>query len=71
MNQVVVGSSPVAVKQIDDIWEQQKKKVEFQYLAVKGHVWKESGVTTQGRRGLEVGILLLSNDKNVIAENVF
>ena len=25
---------------------------------------KESGVTTQGGRGLEVGILLLSNDEN-------
>ena len=36
----------------------------------KGHVWKESGVTTQVRMEVEVGALLLSNDKsNVIAEN--
>ena len=37
----------------------------------KGHVLKESGVTTQVRMKVEVGTLLLSNDKNnVIAENV-
>ena len=31
---------------------------------------KEPGVMTQGRREVEVGILLLSNDKNVTAKNV-
>ena len=37
----------------------------------KGHASKESGVKTQGRREVEVGTLLLSNDENnVIAENV-
>ena len=45
--------------------------MEFRRLAEKGHVWKESGVTTQVRMEVEVGTLLLSNDKNnVIAENV-
>ena len=49
-----------------------EEKVECRLLAEKGHVWKESGVTTQGRREVELGTLLLSNDKNnVIAENVF
>ena len=34
------------------------------------HVWKESGVTAQVKMEVEVGTLLLSNDKNnVIAEN--
>ena len=41
------------------------------YLAEKGHTWKESGVTTQGGREMEVGTLLLSNDENnIIVENV-
>ena len=53
------------------IIESNRKKGEFCRLAVKGHVWKESGVTTQGRREVEVAILLLNNDKNnVTAENV-
>ena len=40
-------------------------------MAEKGHVWKESGSMTQGRREVEVGTLLESRDeKNVIAENV-
>ena len=47
-----------------------ERKVEFWCLAIKGHVWKESGVTTQGRREVEVAILLVNNDKNVTAENV-
>ena len=35
------------------------------------YVWKESGVTKQGRMEVEVAILLLNNDKNnVTAENV-
>ena len=38
----------------------------------KGHVWKESRVTTQGRKEVQVGTLLLGNDKNnVIPEKVF
>ena len=45
--------------------------VEFCHLAEKGHVSKESGVTTQGRKEVEVGTLLLGNDKNnVIADKV-
>ena len=45
--------------------------MEFRRLAEKGHVWKESGVTTQVRMEVEVGTLLRSNDKNnAIAENV-
>ena len=34
--------------------------------AEKGHVCKESGVTTQVRREAEVGTLLLGNDKNIV-----
>ena len=35
------------------------------------NVWKESGVTTAGRREVEVGTLLLGNDKNnIITEKV-
>ena len=33
-------------------------------MAKKGHVWKETGVITQGRREVEVGTVLLDNDKN-------
>ena len=52
------------IKQINDTREWQKKTVE------KGHVWKESGFTTQERREVEVCNLLLDNDKNdVIAGN--
>ena len=37
----------------------------------KGHVWKESGNTTQERKEVEVGSLLLCNDKsNVIANKI-
>ena len=47
------------------------KKKEFCRLAEKGHVWKESGVTTPGRREVEVATLLLGNDENkVIADKV-
>ena len=39
--------------------------------AEKGYIWKESGVMTQGRREVEVGTLLLGNDKNnIITEKV-
>ena len=52
------------------IFESNKKNGGVLSLAVKGHVWKESGVTTQGRREVEVAILLLNNEKNnVTAEN--
>ena len=50
------------------IFRSNRKKVEF---VVQCHVWKESGVMTQGRREFEVGTLFQSNDKtHVIAENV-
>ena len=53
------------------ILKSNRKKAEFCPSVVKGHVWKESGVMTQGRREVEVAILLLNNDKNnVTAENV-
>ena len=53
------------------IFESNTKKGEFHSSTVKGRVWKESGIAMQGRRKVEVGILLLGNDKNnVIAENV-
>ena len=35
----------------------------------KGYVWQESGVTTQGRQEVEVGTLLLGNDKNNVIAN--
>ena len=45
--------------------------MEFRRLSEKGHVWKESAVTTQVKMEMEVVTLLLSNDKNnVIDENV-
>ena len=48
-----------------------EKKVEFHHSAEKDHVWKESGIMTWGGREVEVGTLLLSNDKsNVIVKNV-
>ena len=53
------------------IFESNRKKGGVLSSAVKCHVWKESGVTTQGRREVEVAILLLNNDKNnVTVENV-
>ena len=40
---------------------------EFCYLAEKGHVFKESGVMTQGKKEVEVDTLWLGDDKtNVI-----
>ena len=45
--------------------------MEFRHLTEKGHAWKESGVTTQVKMEVEVGTLLLSNDKNnAISKNV-
>ena len=39
--------------------------------AERGHVWKESGITNEGSREVEVGTLLQGNDKNnVIADKV-
>ena len=39
--------------------------------AEKGNVWKESGVTTESKSEVEVGTLLLGNDKdNVITKKV-
>ena len=41
-------------------------------MTEKGHVWKESGFTTKERREVELGNILLDNDKNdVIAGNFF
>ena len=40
-------------------------------LAEKGYVKKESRVTTQGKREVEIGTLSLGNDKNnVIADKL-
>ena len=38
-------------------------------MAEKGHVSKESGVTTQGRKEEEVDTLLLGSDKNSVIVN--
>ena len=46
------------IKQINHTREWHKM-VEFCLSAEKGHIWKESGVTAQGRREVEVGTLLL------------
>ena len=35
----------------------------------KGHVWKESGLPTQEKKEVEVGTLLLGNDKNNVMAN--
>ena len=51
-------------KQINDIQEWQKKNPkEFQECV------KESGVTTQERKEVEVGTLMLGNDKNTVIGN--
>ena len=48
-----------------------EKTAEFRCSVGKGPVWKESMIMTQGRREVEVGTLLLGNDKNnVIADKV-
>ena len=53
------------------VFRSKRKKVEFHRSAEKGRVWKEPWVMTQGKREVELGALLLSNDKNnVIAEKV-
>ena len=38
-------------------------------MVMEGHVWKESGVTSQWSREVEVGTLLLGNDKNSVIVN--
>ena len=44
---------------------------EFCYLAEKGYVFKESGVTTQGKKEVEVDTLWPGDDKtNVISNKV-
>ena len=35
----------------------------------KGHVWKELGVTTKGKREVELGTIFLDNDKNDVIAN--
>ena len=48
-----------------------EKTAEFCCLVEKGHVWKESGVTTQGRKEVEVDTVLLGSDKsNAIVNKV-
>ena len=48
-----------------------EKNGTIHHSADKGHVWKESGVTTQGKKEVEVGTLWLGNDKtNVIVDKV-
>ena len=45
--------------------------MEFCCSAEKGHIWKQSGVAPQWKRGVEVGSLLLDNDRsNVIIDKV-
>ena len=45
-----------------------EKRAQFCHLVEKGHVWKESGATTEGSMGMEACTLLQGNDKiNVIA----
>ena len=51
------------------VFKGNREKAKFCCLAEKGHVWKESGVTTQGKRKLEVYTILLSNEK-IITDNV-
>ena len=51
------------------IFGRDKKTTEFCRSEKKGHVWKESGVRTQVRREVEVGTLLLGNDKNNLIAN--
>ena len=51
----------------------ESKTAKFYHSAEKVYVWKETEVTTQRRRKVEVGTLLLGNDKkkNVLAEKVW
>ena len=59
------------VYQINDIREWQKKTAEFRGSVEKCHVWKESGITTEGRREADAGTHSLGNDKNIfIADKV-
>ena len=41
-----------------------EKTTKFYSLVGKGQVWKESRVLAQGKREVEVGTLMLANDKN-------
>ena len=54
------------IKQINEIWEWQKIMMEF---GRKKSCLKESAVKTQGRKEVEVGTLLLGNDKNNVIVN--
>ena len=54
------------IKQINDIHELQKITAKF---GGKRSCLKESGVTTQERKEVEVGTLLLGNDKNNVIVN--
>ena len=56
------------MKQINYIWEWQKIMAEF---GRKRSYLKESGVTTKGRKEVEVSTLLIGNDKNKIFFKLF
>ena len=59
------------MKQINDIREWQKKNGEIPPFDGKRSCLKRIGITTQGRRVVELGTLLIGNDKNnVIADKV-
>ena len=45
--------------------------MECHCLAEKGHAGTEPGVTTQGRKEVEVGTLLLSNDKTMLLPKIY
>ena len=51
------------IKEIKDTQEWQKKMTEFR-RSEKMSCLKESGITTEGRRELQEGTLLIDNDKN-------
>ena len=60
------------IKQINDIWEWQKKNQRNSVVRQKkgcGCDWKESGFMSQRSREVEGGTLLLGNDKNNVIAN--
>ena len=58
------------IKQINDVKEWQKNIAKFCCSVEKGHVCKESGIMTQGRREMEVTLLLGKDKNSVIAKKV-
>ena len=49
--------------------DRKKPPTKFYRFVEKGHVWKESLVTTQVRREVGVGTLWLANDQNSVIAN--